>query len=149
MEVILRAEVPNLGKSGDIVKVRPGFARNYLIPRGLAVVADRRNKRLLEHEQRIAAAKYEREKRASEGLAQRLTQMRLVVRVRAGEEGRLFGSVTNLDLERALAEQGVTVERRRIRLEEPIKALGEYTVPVHLPAGVVAHVTVVVEPVTA
>jgi large subunit ribosomal protein L9 len=149
MEVILRAEVPNLGKSGDIVKVRPGFARNYLIPRGLAVVADRRNKRLLEHEQRIAAAKYEREKRASESLAQRLTQMRLVVRVRAGEEGRLFGSVTNLDLERALAEQGVTVERRRIRLEEPIKALGEYTVPVHLPAGVVAHVTVVVEPVTA
>jgi len=149
MEVILRAEVPNLGKSGDIVKVRPGFARNYLIPRGLAVVADRRNKRLLEHEQRIAAAKYEREKRASESLAQRLTQMRLVVRVRAGEEGRLFGSVTNLDLERALAEQGVTVERRRIRLEEPIRALGEYTVPVHLPAGVVAHVTVVVEPVTA
>ncbi len=149
MEVILRAEVPNLGRSGDIVKVRPGFARNYLIPRGLAVVADRRNKRLLEHEQRIAAAKYEREKRASESLAQRLTQMRLVVRVRAGEEGRLFGSVTNLDLERALAEQGVTVERRRIRLEEPIKALGEYTVPVHLPAGVVAHVTVVVEPVTA
>jgi len=149
MEVILRAEVPNLGKSGDIVKVRPGFARNYLIPRGLAVVADRRNKRLLEHEQRIAAAKYEREKRASESLAQRLTQMRLVMRVRAGEEGRLFGSVTNLDLERALAEQGVTVERRRIRLEEPIKALGEYTVPVHLPAGVVAHVTVVVEPITA
>lgn len=149
MEVILRAEVPNLGKSGDIVKVRAGFARNYLIPRGLAVVADRRNKRLLEHEQRIAAAKYEREKRASESLAQRLTQMRLVVRVRAGEEGRLFGSVTNLDLERALAEQGVTVERRQIRLEEPIKALGEYTVPVHLPAGVVAHVTVVVEPVTA
>lgn len=148
MEVILRAEIPNLGRSGDIVKVRPGFARNYLIPRGLAVVADRRNRRLLEHEQRVAAARYDRQKRASETLAQRLTQMRLVVKVRAGEEGKLFGSVTNLDLERLLAEQGIAVERRRIRLEEPIKTLGEHSVPVHLPAGVVAHLTVVVEPLT-
>ncbi|GBD25170.1 50S ribosomal protein L9 [bacterium HR30] len=148
MEVILRAEIPNLGRSGDIVKVRPGFARNYLIPRGLAVVADRRNRRLLEHEQRVAAARYDRQKRASETLAQRLTQMRLVVKVRAGEEGKLFGSVTNLDLERLLAEQGIAVERRRIRLQEPIKTLGEHSVPVHLPAGVVAHLTVVVEPLT-
>lgn len=147
MEVILRTEVPNLGRSGEIVKVRPGFARNYLIPHGLAVVADRRNKRLLEHEQRIAAAKFEREKRASESLAQRLTQMRVVLRVRAGEEGRLFGSVTNLDIERALAEQGVKIERRRIRLEDPIKTLGEFTVPIHLPAGLVSHLTVVVEPI--
>ncbi|GIW45824.1 MAG: 50S ribosomal protein L9 [Candidatus Binatia bacterium] len=147
MEVILRAEIPNLGRSGEIVKVRPGFARNYLIPRGLAVVADRRNRRLLEHEQRVAAARFEREKRASETLAQKLTQMRLVVRVRAGEEGKLFGSVTNLDIERLLAEQGIKVERRRIRLPEPIKTLGEHTVPVHLPAGVVAHLTVAVEPI--
>ncbi|MCX8073429.1 MAG: 50S ribosomal protein L9 [Candidatus Binatia bacterium] len=148
MEVILKAEIPNLGRSGEIVKVRPGFARNYLIPRGLAVVADRRNRRLLEHEQRVAATRYEREKRASEALAQKLTQLTLVVRMRAGEEGKLFGSVTNLDLERLLAERGIKVERRRIRLEEPIKTLGEHTVPVHLPAGVVAHLTVVVEPVS-
>lgn len=147
MEVILKAEIPNLGKSGDVVKVRPGFARNYLIPRGLAVVADRRNRRLLEHEQRVAAIKFDRQKRASESLAQRLTQLRLVVKMRAGEEGKLFGSVTNLDIERLLAAQGITVERRRIRLEDPIKTLGEHTVPVHLPAGVVAHLTVVVEPV--
>lgn len=147
MEVILKAEIPNLGRSGDVVKVRPGFARNYLIPRGLAVVADRRNRRLLEHEQRVAAIKFDRQKRASESLAQRLTQLRLVVKMRAGEEGKLFGSVTNLDIERLLAAQGITVERRRIRLEDPIKTLGEHTVPVHLPAGVVAHLTVVVEPV--
>ncbi len=146
MEVILRTEIPNLGRSGDIVKVRPGFARNYLIPRGLAVVADRRNRRLLEHEQRVAAARYDRQKRASETLAQKLTHLRLVVKMRAGEEGKLFGSVTNLELERLLAEQGIQVERRRIRLEDPIKTLGEHTVPVHLPAGVVAHLTVVVEP---
>lgn len=145
MEVILRETVPNLGRSGEIVKVRPGYARNYLIPRGLAVYADRRNRRLLEHEQRLAAMRYERQKSQAESLAQRLTQTRLQFAMRAGEEGKLFGSVTNQDIHRALAQLGIEIDRRRIHLEEPIKNLGEYTVPVHLPAGVVAHVTVVVE----
>lgn len=145
MEVILRETVPNLGRSGEIVKVRPGYARNYLIPRGLAVYADRRNRRVLEHEQRLAAMRYERQKSQAESLAQRLTQTRLQFAMRAGEEGKLFGSVTNQDIYRALAQLGIEIDRRRIHLEEPIKNLGEYTVPVHLPAGVVAHVTVVVE----
>jgi large subunit ribosomal protein L9 len=147
MEVILRETVPNLGRSGEIVKVRPGFARNYLFPRGLAVYADRRNRRMLEHEQRVAAQRYERQKQQAETLAQRLTRTRLEIQVRAGEEGKLFGSVTNQDIQKALAKVGIEVDRRRIDLEEPIKHLGEYTVPVHLPAGVVAHVTVVVQPV--
>lgn len=146
MEVILREDVPNLGTIGDIVRVKPGFARNYLLPRGLAVVADRRNLRVLEHQKRVMAERRERERRQAETQAQRLTALRLTMRARAGEEGRLFGSVTNIDVERALAAQGFTVDRRRIRLEEPIKVIGEHMVPVQLAVGVTAHVTVVVEP---
>jgi large subunit ribosomal protein L9 len=145
MEVILREDVPNLGGIGDVVKVKPGFARNYLLPRGLAVIADRRNVRVLEHQKRLAADKRERDRRQAETVSQRLSSVRLVVKARAGEEGKLFGSVTNLDIEKALAAQGFTVERRRIRLEEPIKSLGEYQVPVHLGVGIDAQVTVAVE----
>lgn len=145
MEVILREDVPNLGTVGDIVKVKPGYARNYLLPRQLAVVADRSNVGALEHQKRIVAVKRDRDRKQAETLAQSLTSMRVTIKARAGEEGKLFGSVTNQDIERALAEQGFTVERRRIRLEEPIKTLGEHTVPVHLSVGVNATVTVIVE----
>ena len=146
MEVILREDVPNLGTVGDIVKVKPGYARNYLLPRGLAVVADRRNVHVLEHQKRLVADKRERDRRQAETAAQKLTQLRLTLKARAGEEGKLFGSITNIDIEKALAEQGFTVERRRIRLEDPIKSIGEHLVPIHLGVGVDAHVTVVVEP---
>lgn len=145
MEVILREDVPNLGTVGDVVKVRPGYARNYLLPRGLAVLADRRNIRVLEHQKRLVADKRERDRRQAQTTAQRLSAVRLVIKARAGEEGKLFGSVTNLDVERALAEQGFDVERRRIRLEEPIKSIGEHVVPIHLGVGVDAQITVVVE----
>lgn len=145
MEVILREDVPNLGTVGDVVKVKPGFARNYLLPRGLAVLADRRNVHVLEHQKRTLADKRERDRRQAETAAQKLSSARLVLKARAGEEGKLFGSVTNLDVEKALAAQGYTVERRRIRLEEPIKSVGEYKVPIHLGVGVDATVTVVVE----
>ncbi len=145
MEVILREDVQNLGTVGDIVKVKPGFARNYLLPRGLAVVADRRNVHVLEHQKRIVADKRERDRRQAETAAQRLSSLRVAIKARAGEEGKLFGSVTNIDIEKALADQGVIVERRRIRLDEPIKSIGEHVVPVHLGVGVDAQVTVVVE----
>ncbi len=145
MEVILREDVQNLGTVGDIVKVKPGFARNYLLPRGLAVVADRRNVHVLEHQKRIVADKRERDRRQAETAAQKLSSLRVAIKARAGEEGKLFGSVTNIDIEKALAEQGVIVERRRIRLDEPIKSIGEHVVPVHLGVGVDAQVTVVVE----
>jgi large subunit ribosomal protein L9 len=145
MEVILREDVQNLGTVGDIVKVKPGFARNYLLPRGLAVVADRRNVRVLEHQKRIVADKRERDRRQAETAAEQLSSLRVTIKARAGEEGKLFGSVTNIDIEKALAEQGVTVERRRIRLAEPIKSIGEHVVPVHLGVGVDAQITVVVE----
>lgn len=145
MEVILREDVANLGTVGDIVKVKPGYARNYLLPRNLAVIADRSNLGVLEHQKRVVGAKRDRDRKQAESLAQRLTSMRVTIKARAGEEGKLFGSVTNQDIEKALAEQGFTVERRRIRLDEPIKSLGEHQVPVHLSTGVNAHVTVIVE----
>jgi large subunit ribosomal protein L9 len=145
MEVILREEVPHLGVTGDIVKVKPGYARNYLLPRGLAVIADRRNVKELEHLKRVAAEKRDREKRTAETMAQKLTALRLTIKARAGEEGKLFGSVTNHDIEQAIARAGYTVDRRRIRLAEPIRALGEHLVPVHLGPSVDAHVTIVVE----
>lgn len=145
MEVILREDVPNLGTIGDIVKVKPGFARNYLLPRGLAVLADKRSLHVLEHQKRVMADRRERERRVAESSAQKLTAVRLTIAARAGEEGRLFGSVTNIDIERALADQGFAIERRRIRLDEPIKVVGEHAVPIQLGVGVTAHVTVVVE----
>jgi large subunit ribosomal protein L9 len=145
MEVILREDVTDLGSVGDIVKVKAGFARNYLLPRGLAVVADKRNVRVLEHQKRLVADKRERDRKQARSFADTLGNVRLTIKARAGDEGKLFGSVTNLDIEKALAAQGFSVERRRIRLEEPIKSIGEHVVPVHLAAGVDARVTVVVE----
>ena len=145
MEVILREDVPHLGTIGDIVKVRPGYARNYLLPRGLATVADKRNVRVLEHERRVVEDKRRRAVSTAESLAQKLSAARIVITARAGEEGKLFGSVTNIDIERALAEQNLAVERRRIRLAEPIKSLGEHKVPLALSAGIACELTVVVE----
>jgi large subunit ribosomal protein L9 len=142
MEIILREDVDNLGKIGDIVKVRDGYGRNYLLPRGLAIEASRRNLRVLEHQKRLIAAKKERDQKQAQALGERLAALSVVVKARAGEEDRLFGSVTNLDIEKALSAQGVVVDRRKILLEEPIKQLGTYTVPVNLAGGVRGNVTV-------
>lgn len=144
MDVILREDVPNLGVTGDLVKVRPGYARNFLLPRGLAVIADHRNVHALEHEKRVAGEKRDRDRKGAESFAGKLAALRVTIQARAGEEGKLFGSVTNLDIEKALADLGVTVERRRIALEDPIKAVGEYTVEVQLPSAVRANLAVVV-----
>ena len=144
MEVILREDVPHLGTIGDVVKVRAGYARNYLLPRGLATVADKRNLRALEHERRVVEDKRRRARSTAETLSQRLSAARIVITARAGEEGKLFGSVTNIDIERALADQGLAVERRRIRLDEPIKTLGDHKVAVTLAAGVASEITVTV-----
>lgn len=142
MEVILQEDVTNLGTTGDIVKVRDGYARNYLLPRGLAVEASRRNLHVLEHQKRMAAAKREREQRQAQALSERLAAVTVVIKARAGEEDRLFGSVTNIDIEKALHTQGLAVDRRKIVLVEPIKQLGTYTVPVQLTSGVRGNITV-------
>jgi large subunit ribosomal protein L9 len=144
MEVILKEDVPKLGSIGDVVKVKPGYARNYLLPRGLAMVADRRNLKALEHDKRVTAEKREREQRKSDQLSKQLAGVSLSIAAKAGEEGKLFGSVTNIDVEKALHDKGFTLDRRRIRLDDPIKQLGDYSIEIHLPLGVVAKVTLAV-----
>jgi large subunit ribosomal protein L9 len=145
VEVILRDDVPNLGKIGDVVRVKPGYARNYLLPRGLAIEANSKNLRVLEHQKRVIGAKADRERKSAEAQAKHVDGIELRVQARAGEEGRLFGSVTNLDIERLLAARGVSVDRRRIELDEPIKQLGTYPVVVLVGRDVRATVHVVVE----
>ena len=145
VEVILRDDVPNLGKIGEVVRVKPGYARNFLFPRGLAVEANRKNLRVLEHHKRVIGAKAERERKSAETVAGRLEGLQLMVRARAGEEGRLFGSVTNLDLERLLADKGFNIDRRRILLEEPIKQLGTYPIAVQVGRDAKATLRLTVE----
>jgi large subunit ribosomal protein L9 len=145
VEVILREDVPSLGAIGQIVRVRPGYARNYLFPRGLAVEASRKNMAELEHQKRVIGVKAERDRKVAEGVAAKLEGLTVTVRARAGDEGRLFGSVTNLDVERLLAAKGHTVDRRRILLEEPIKELGTFPVAVQIGRDIRATIQVVVE----
>lgn len=142
VQIILNEDVPNLGRTGDVVKVRAGYARNYLLPRALGVEANPRNLKAFEHQKRTAMLKRERQKNVSVGLKEKLEALIVELSARAGDEGKLFGSVTNIDLERALRARGFDLERRKIILPEPIKALGEFTVPVKLDAEVEAIVKI-------
>lgn len=142
VQVILSEEVTNLGRPGDVVKVRAGYARNFLLPRKLAVEANPKNLREFEHAKGVAMLKREALKQKASGLKARIEALTLAINARAGEEGKLFGSVTNIDLERALRERGVEVDRRRIALAEPIKQLGDFTVTVKLESEVEAHLKV-------
>jgi large subunit ribosomal protein L9 len=146
MEIILREDVAGLGIIGDVVKVKPGFARNFLLPRGLAVVADRRNLGQLEHQKRIIAAKKARERGDIEGRAKQIHGLVVETEVRAGKGGRLFGSVTNLDIKKLLDEKGLDIDRRRIELKDPIKEVGEFGVVVRIGQDVTATVKVIVKP---
>ncbi len=134
MEVILRQAVDNLGHPGDIVKVSNGFARNYLLPHGIAYEATPGNRKRIEQErQRLDAAENARRSSAEE-MAKRLEEVQLSFSARVGEEGKLFGSVTAADIAQQLEAQGIHIERRMIDLHEPIRALGVYRVPVRLHA---------------
>jgi large subunit ribosomal protein L9 len=142
MEVILRQAVDTLGHTGDIVKVSAGYARNFLLPRGIAYEATPGNKKRLEQERaRLEAAEGERRGSAQE-LATKIEQVSLTFSARVGEEGKLFGSVTTADIAHELEKQGIHIEKRQIDLHEPIKALGVYRVPVRLHAVVKPEVRV-------
>ena len=142
MEVILRQAVDTLGHTGDIVKVSAGYARNFLLPRGIAYEATAGNKTRLEQERaRLEAAEGERRGSAQE-LATKIEQVSLTFSARVGEEGKLFGSVTTADIAHELEKQGLHVEKRQIDLHEPIKALGVYRVPIRLHADVKPEVRV-------
>lgn len=136
MQVILRERMENLGNAGDVVEVKPGYARNYLIPQGLAYEATEANVRRLERERAQAAARAASELEAARAKAATLEGVSLTFHARAGQEGRLFGSITSADIAEKLAEQGIEVERRQVDLDEPIKALGVFNVPIRLHAEV-------------
>ena len=142
MEIILRQGVENLGKPGDVVNVKAGYARNYLLPHGLAYEATPGNlKRIQQERDRLEAAENER-RSAAQGIAEKLEQVSLTFSARVGEEGKLFGSVTATDIAQQLESQGFHVEKRQIDLHEPIKALGVYRVPVRLHADVKPEIRV-------
>jgi large subunit ribosomal protein L9 len=146
MEVILREDVEHLGAMGEVVRVKPGYARNYLLPRGLAVVADRRSLAVLDHERRLVDAKRAREKKVATLVADQAEGLVLEITARAGEEDRLYGSVTNIDIERLLRARGVNVDRRKIDLDDPIKRLGTYRITVGIAHDVKATITLKVLP---
>ncbi len=141
-QVILRTDVADLGGAGDVVDVKPGYARNYLIPQGLAYAASEGNVRRLEGEHQQAQVSLDQQKDRAEGLAAELEGRSVSFKVKAGEEGKLFGSVTTVDIAEQLANEGVTIDRRDIILEEPIKELGVFRVPVRLHADVRPELTV-------
>ena len=130
MEVILLQDVEGLGSAGDIVNVKPGYARNYLAPRGLALRASKRNLAVAEEKKRVSESRKARLDKVNQELAEALEKIELTIEMQVGEEEKLFGSVTTQDLHKALAEKDIEVERHNILLDEPIKALGVYDVPV-------------------
>lgn len=142
MQVILREDVPNLGRSGEVVTVREGYGRNYLIPRGLATLATPRNVKRMEHEQRVIAARDTKLQQDAETLKQRLEALSITIAKHTGEEDKLFGSVTSRELAEALRGEGHEIDRRAIQLEQPIKSLGVYSVPIKLGRSVRADLKV-------
>ena len=146
MKVILKEDVEGLGNAGDIVNVKDGYARNYLIPRGLALRATARNVKALEKQRQMVLQRINKERKRYEAFAAKLAELKVVIKKRAGEEGKLFGSVTTRDIAEALEQMGYELDRKRIVLDEPIKALGNYTVKVKLPYQVEAELAIEVVP---
>jgi len=144
MNIILTETVEGLGKIGDQLVVKPGYARNFLVPQGLAVVANLRNLKELEHNKRQLARKMEKQTQDAELLKVQIEKINFIFALRAGEEGKLFGSVTSLDIAAKLAEQGIEIDRKKIVLDDHIKTLGEHAVTIKLASGVVATINVVV-----
>ena len=136
MEVVLYEDVPNLGEAGAIVNVKDGYARNYLLPKKLAVVADQKNIKMMEHQTKVVAAKQTKFRTKAEELAKKLSEVSITIEHEAGEEDKLFGSVTTMEISNALRKEGYTIDKRHIRLESPIKKIGVYDIPVRLHAEV-------------
>ena len=146
MKLILREDVENLGKGGELVEVKAGYGRNYLLPRGLAVVANPRNIREIEHQKQVAVAKAAKMRASAEALARRLADTPVSLTRKVGGQDKLFGSVTAMDIAEALGQRGLSIDRRSIDLAEPIKTVGEFEVSVKLHHEVAGKVKVKVEP---
>jgi len=145
MEVILREDVKGLGKAGALVRVKPGYARNFLLPRGLAFEASEGNKKRIEAEQKARVSRAATDKVEAESLATRLGAVHLTLKAKAGEGDKLFGSITTSDLAEALGRSGFVVDKRKIELEHPLKQLGVHTVAIRLHPEVQAAIKVTVE----
>lgn len=145
MQVILREEIAHLGEVGDVVTVKAGYARNFLLPRGKAVQANERQVRRFDHERRLIARKIEKMRAGAEEEKKRLETVVLLVRKAAGENGKLFGSVTTMEIDAMLREQGFEVNRRRIQLPDNIKSIGEHRVGIRLHRDVTAQIMVIVQ----
>ena len=145
-QVILKQDVDKLGTAGELVRVRPGFARNYLMPRGLAVVATGENVRQIEHERRIAVAVADKQRKFAEGAAAQIEGLSLEIPMQVGEGEKLYGSVTSRDVAQALSRRGIEVDRKKLQLPDTIKTLGDHSLTLKLGHEVTATFTVKVVP---
>jgi len=147
MQVILREDIEKLGKIGDLVKVKDGYGRNYLLPMKKAIAATPKNLKAMEHARKMVSDRLRKLKKEAAADADNIKALSLTIKAKTGEEGKLFGSVTSMDIAEAAKAQGVVIDKRKIVLDEPIKRLGEFTITVKLPADVTAElkVTVVAE----
>ena len=146
MKIILREDVEKLGKAGEVVKVKDGYGRNYLIPRQLAVLANVRNMKALDHDRRTIETRAKKTRKTAEATAATLSAVALTLPAKAGEEGKLFGAITSRDIAEALGKAGVTVDRKAIQLADPIKQVGDYKVKIRVAADVLPEISVSVVP---
>ena len=142
MQVILLENVPSLGKAGDLVKVSDGYGRNYLIPQKKALLATEKSLKVIEHQKRQVQQRLEKGRKDAEKLGQQIENLSCTFAKTVGESGKLFGSVTSMDIENYLKDNGIEVDRKKISLEEPIKSLGMFTVPIKLSTEVTSHLKV-------
>ena len=142
MQVLLREDMEKLGRRGEVVKVAPGYARNFLLPKHLAVRVTPGNMKLIEQEQRAIKVRYDRERQGGEELARRLAQVSCTIVKKVGEHDTLYGAVTTHEIGQVLEKEGIEIDRRRILLDQPIKALGVYTVPIKVHPEVTAELKV-------
>lgn len=140
MQIILTTDIPSLGDAGDLVEVKPGYGANYLIPQGLALPATSSNKNQIEHQRRAISARIARDRKDAESMSEKLSQVSVTITRLVGDDDKLFGSVSTKDIADALRDQGFDVDRRKIVLETPIKALGVYDVPVKVHRDVIAQI---------
>lgn len=145
MKVILTENIEALGQIGEMVNVAPGYARNFLLPKGLAMEATSRNVRELEHKKRLLEQKREKIRQENLSLAERLNAVSVTVRRKVSEDGKLYGSVSSTDIDKALEDQGFDIPRKAILLEQPVKQLGECSVAIRVDAQITANVRLVVE----
>jgi large subunit ribosomal protein L9 len=142
MKVILKEDMRNLGKMGDVVNASDGYARNYLIPQGFALEANIKNIKSLEHDKRIIQEKAAKIKNSAQALADKISSLSLSIKARAGEEGKLFGSITTMDISEALKAEGLEIDKKKLSIDEPIKRVGAYVVGVKLHHDVSAQLNI-------